>query len=229
MLGTMLSRDSAVKRQDLSGASVWLPFDSMSESTPGEDSTLGERLNFAIHHERHRGPTAVENALMLKNPEMFRSRGFLSSYINGRRGVRFPDPKAMKAIADYLHVAFEWLVLGTGPMRRGGRGGTPAEEALFVARDWGIREDAFEVAWERNKDRSNEMTAEEWFEEIRSEAERLNKKQVPRPESIVNVKDEQRRMRRAKSKIARTLSAPSVSEQPARNPAIPPPRRVATK
>jgi hypothetical protein len=201
----------------------------MSASTPGEDSTLGERLTFAIHKERHRGQNAVENALMTKFPDMFRSRGFLSSYIGGRRGAKNPDPRAMKAIADFLHVAFEWLILGSGPMRRGGRGDTPAEEALFIARDWGIRDDAWQVAWERNKDRSDELTAEEWFDAIRIEAELLDKKNVPRPESIVAVKDAQRRVRRAKERVQSSRSTPPPSENQARTPAIPPPRRAAAR
>jgi hypothetical protein len=158
---------------------------------------------FAIHKERHRGPTAVENALMAKHPELFRSRGFLSSYIGGRRGVRNPDPKAMKAIADFLHVNFEWLVLGSGPVRKGGRGETPAEQAMYTARDFGIRGDAWEVAWERNKDRAGEMTTEEWFDAIRLEAERLNRAAVPHPESMVVKRDEQARVRRQKAKLDR--------------------------
>lgn len=174
-------------------------------------------MKFAIHHERHRGSTAVENALMLKHPDLFRSRGFLSSYLGGRRGAKNPDPKAMKAIADFLHVNFEWLVLGTGPLRKGGRGETPAEEALFVARDWGIREDAWEIAWTRNMDRVDTMTAKDWFDAICSEAVRLDREHVPRPESIVAQKDAQARVRRASAKVARVRTK---ADAPASTPAL---------
>lgn len=187
----MLSHDRAVKRHGLASASTPLPFVSMSAEVPGTTSSLGDRLRFAIAHERHRGSTAVENALMLRRPELFRSRG-----------TKNPDPIAMKAIADFLHVSFEWLVIGSGPMRAGGRGETPLEEAIFVARDWGIREDAFDLARELHAARASEMTAEEWFDAIRAAATRLERDGVPRPAAIVATKDAQARVRRAKKKLA---------------------------
>lgn len=170
---------------------------------------------------------------MLKHPDIFRSRGFISSYLGGRRGAKNPDPKAMKLIADFLHVNFEWLVIGSGPMRKGGRGETPAEEALFIARDWGIRGDAWEIAWERNKDRVDEMTAEEWLDAIRFEGERLDQKKVPRPASIVATKDAQRRVRRSKDKAMRPRS-PSLDHEarppdPVTKAIAPPPRRAVSK
>lgn len=203
MADNLLSNDRPVKRHVLADDSGELPFVSMSASTPDEESTLGGRLTDAIKAERHRGSTAVENALMLKYPEVFRSRGFLSSYINGRRGKRAPDPKAIKLIADFLHVEFEWLLLGSGPMRRGARAETAFEQAMFTARDWGIRSDAADVAWERNKDRADSMTVEECFDEIRGEAARLDRAGVPKPEALVATRDDQARIRRAKSKKAK--------------------------
>lgn len=161
---------------------------------------MGERLRYAIDVERHRGPTAVENALLLKHPDVFRSRGFLSSYIGGRRGAKNPDLRAMKAIADYLHVAFEWLVLGSGPFRKGGRGETPLEEAIFISRDWGIREDAFSLAERTHAARAEEMTAEEWFDAIRSAAARLDRDGVPRPEALIATRDVQASIRRTVKK-----------------------------
>lgn len=200
MLVTMLSPDSAVKRHDLATDSVSLPFDSMSAQPPGESATLGERLQYAIAVERHRGPNAVENALLLKRPDLFRSRGFMSSYINGRRGSKNPKPEALKAIADYLHVAFEWLVLGSGPFRKGGRGETPLEEAIFISRDWGIREDAFPLAERTHAARAEEMTAEEWFDAIRSAAARLDRDGTPRPEALIATRDVQASIRRTVKK-----------------------------
>jgi transcriptional regulator with XRE-family HTH domain len=166
---------------------------------------------FAIHKERHRGTTAVENALRLKHPDVWKTRGFVSSYVNGRRGTARPDPKAIKLIAEFLHVSFEWLLIGSGSMRRGGRGETPAEEAMFTARDWGIRGDACDIAWDRNKDRENGMTQEEWFEAIRMEAERLERAGVPRPEKTVAAIEAQGKVRRQKGRLDRARKrGPSV-------------------
>jgi hypothetical protein len=175
----------------------------MSESIPGEDSTLARRLEFAIEAERHRGSTAVENALMLKYPERFKHRGFISSYITGRRGKGFPDPKLLKLIADFLHVNFEWLVLGSGPMRRDGRGQTPFEMAMFTARDWGMREDGIKLAWEQNKEGADKMTAEHAFEEIQAACAHLERQGIPRPEAVTAVKDAQRSIERVKAKKRR--------------------------
>lgn len=223
----MLSTDSAVKRHVLSSVSVPVPFVSMSASTPGEESTLGERLSFAIHKERHRGSNAVENALMVRHPELFRSRGFLSSYISGRRGKKGnPDPRAMKVIADYLHVAFEWLMIGSGPLRRGGRGETAWEQAMFTARDWGIREDAIQVAWERNKDRAETMSPEDCFSQIQIEAERLDRGGVLKPAAVMAQKEGQARVRREKAKIARQKSAKSPAPKPVTEEPTAP-RRIA--
>lgn len=215
MTDTLLSSDSAVKRHVLANDSTLLPSVSMSASSrgpestiPGESSTLGERMTFAIHKERHRGPTAVENALRVKYPHVWRTRGFMSSYIKGRRGAARPDPKAIKLIADFLHVSFEWLLLGSGPIRRGGRGETAAEQAMFTARDWGIRGDACDIAWARNKDREATMSAEEWFDAIRLEAEQLDRAGVPRPEAVAATMDDQARVRRAHAKKKRAKNAP---------------------
>ncbi len=219
MNDTMLSTDSAVKRHVLSGVSTRVPFVSMSASTPGEESTLGERLSFAIHKEHHRGSNAVENALMIRHPELFRSRGFLSSYISGRRGTKGnPDPRAMKAIADFLHIAFEWLMIGSGPLRRGGRGDTSWEEAMFLARDWGYREDAIQIAWERNKDRAESMTPDECFKQIQLEGEQLDRAGVPKPAAIVAQKEGQARIRREKVNVARK-KADRAAKPPANAPA----------
>lgn len=145
---------------------------------------------------------------MAKYPEVFRSRGFLSSYISGRRGAKAPDPKVIKIIADFLHVTFEWLMIGTGPIRRDGRdpleAGTPFELAIFVARTLDIRPDAWDVAWERNKDRAGELTAIEWTELIRDEGQRLERAGIPRPETVAVVRDKQRAIERtAKKRRAR--------------------------
>lgn len=195
----VLSNDSPVNRHVLATARGPLPFVSMSASSPGEGSTLGDRLNYALALE-NRSQTEAEGMLMLKHPEMFTHRGVLSSYVTGRRGKLRPDPKIIEAIADFLHVEFKWLLLGSGPVRREGRGETPAETALFFARTMRIREDAWEVAWDRNKDRAELMDVEDWFNAIRAEAERLDRANIPRPEAHVEAMDQRTKIRRAKKK-----------------------------
>ena len=145
--------------------------------------------------------------LRLKYPDVFKHPGFISSYVTGRRGKKTPDSKLIKLLADFFHVEFEWLLLGSGPVRREGRGETPAETALFFARTMRIREDAWEVAWERNKDRAESMTVEDWFNAIRSEAERLDRAGIARPEEQAAALDEQGKIRRARKKLDRAKEA----------------------
>lgn len=199
----ILSNASTVKGHVLASASTKLPFASMIASIPGVESTLGERLRFAFERE-HRTQTAVESALMVKYPEQFKHRGVISNYVNGKKGTLRPDPRIIKLVADELHVELEWLLIGTGPMTREGRSDTPAEEAMRSARDWGIREDAWQLAWERNKDRAATMTAIDWFDAIRLEADHLNRANVPRPEQqLVEQMDHRAKVRRTKKQKAK--------------------------
>jgi hypothetical protein len=183
---TLLSRDSAVKRHVLAHDGASLPFVSMMRPTPGEEATLGARLDHAIKAAGYRGPTAAEAALMRRHPEIFKHRGFLSSYRTGRRGGMSArvDARHMKAIAELLHVSFEWLVVGSGPMRHGVRAETPFDEAVLTARDWGVRPDAFDRAWRRNQDRAAEMAQLDWLDAIRFEAHQLDREGVARPEVV---------------------------------------------
>lgn len=116
---------------------------------------------------------------MTRYPSIWKHPGFLSSYITGRRGRERPDPRHVNLIAKFLHVEFAWLLLGDGPMLRGGREETAAEQAMRVARQLGVREDAWEAAWERNRDRIEEMKVEDWMDAIQMEHERLKRHGVP--------------------------------------------------
>lgn len=224
MSPSLLSPDSAVKRHVLSGARGPLPFVTMSAKPPGEGSTFAERLTFAIEEEAHRTPTSTETGLMRRHPEVFKSRGFISSYTSGRRGAsRSPDPRLVSLIAKYLHVEFEWLLLGMGPIRREGREETAAEQAMKFARTMGTREDAWEVAWERNKDREAEMSAKEWLDAIQLEAERLDRMKVPRPEAHL----EARKIGRAKERVLRKRTEGTKDEAQVHEPSHLP--RVARK
>jgi hypothetical protein len=44
-------------------------------------------------------------------------KGYVSRLIYGHRGATSINPRHMDALARVLHVSFEWLVLGTGPMK----------------------------------------------------------------------------------------------------------------
>ncbi len=135
---------------------------------------------------------------MRKHPEIWRTRGFISSYLSGRRGAKSPpNANHVNLIAQYLHVEFAWLLLGSGPVRRDGRTETAAEQAMKFARTMGTREDAWEVAWARNKDREADMSAKEWLDAIQLEAERLDRMGVPRPEAHL----EARKIGRAKERL----------------------------
>jgi len=163
-------------------------------------------MKFAIEAERHRGPTAVETALMRRYPDRFRSRGFMSRYLSANKGEgskSHPDPKLLKLVADFLHVNFEWLVIGAGPMRRDGRGQTAFEMAMFTARDWGMRSDGIDLAWERNQEHADKMNAEQAFAEIQAACAHLERLEIPRPEVVDATRDAQRSIERVKSKKKR--------------------------
>ncbi len=93
----------------------------MHASTPGEESTIAERLDFAIQRSIKSGlfssQNAVERALMEKHPDKWRNP-FLSRYKTGGRGGHSVDVQAMQYIADVLGLSFEWLVIGRGSMMK---------------------------------------------------------------------------------------------------------------
>lgn len=169
-----------------------LPFDSMGASVPGKNSTIGERIAYALAEEgRKIGPTELQAGF---------TRGHLGRIIKGERGTATVDINRMRVLADLLHVTAPWLILGEGPMRREGRARTPAEEAMAFARQAGCREDAWLAAWERNKDREAEMTAMDWALAINNEAIRLDRSGVKRPEIAA---EERQSIQRAKRKLER--------------------------
>ena len=164
----------------------------MSASTPGKDSTIGERVAFALSEEgRKIAPTELQAGF---------SKGHLGRIIKGERGSSTIDVSRMKVLADLLHVNASWLILGDGPVRREGRNRTPAEEAMAFARQAGCREDAWQAAWDRNKDREAEMSAMDWALAINAEAIRLDRSGVKRPE-IAGA--EQQAIQRTKRKLER--------------------------
>jgi len=223
----VLSTDSAVNRHVLATASGQLPFVSMSASTPGEDSTLGQRLEHAIELDGWRSQTDAENKLMLKYPDRFRHRGFLSSYITGRRGRKTPDSKLIKLLADFFHVEFEWLLLGSGPIRRDGRGETPAERAMIFARTIRIREDAWDRAWEENRHRAEEMDEAAWFAAIEAKAKELTNAGVPPPSKLIEAMDGRAKVSRVKRRKERALERAREADSHAeRQSEVPPVVRV---
>ncbi len=170
----------------------------MVAKLPLEPTEFGKRV-LAACKEEGRSPTGAERDAPIP-------KGYLSRLIYGTRGGTSVNTEHMVALARLLHVNFEWLVVGTGPMRRGGRGTTPAEEAITFARGQGAREDAIATTWERNKDRVDEMTATDWIVAIDAEVRRLERAGVPRPEVTTAkrdaVKREKTKLKHAKEKRA---------------------------
>ena len=155
-----------------------------SKIEPG--TPLGKRLLEAI----------VDEGWAVKNLEddLAISAGHLGRIIRGERWRETVDLELAQRLAKRLHVNFAWLVIGEGPKKRGGREPTPAETAIAFARKNGVREDAVQIAWERNKDREAEMTELDWVLAINGEAaklrgphvpfERPTPEAVPRPEEV---------------------------------------------
>lgn len=187
-----------------------LPFSTMTiAKLPKEPTEFGRRVLLAMDEEkRSQGSTERDAGI---------PKGYLSRLIYGSRGGTSIHPGHMQALAKVLHVNFEWLVVGTGPMRRDGRGSTPAEQAITFARGQGAREDALVSAWERNKDREAEMTSFDWLMAIDAEARRLDRAGVPRPEKTAAKREAIQRVKKqleAVTKAAGEKAANEKSERP---------------
>lgn len=124
--------------------------------------TRAERIKYAVYELEGKSFQKVERALGF-------SDGDLSKYASGKRGGSTVDVDKMAALAAYLHVEFDWLVRGVGPVRSGGRGTTPAEEAIVLARRSGTPEEVIQAAWDRYKDRQATMTGMDWALVIHNE------------------------------------------------------------
>ncbi len=140
-------------------------------------SALGARIMQAVE-EAGRSQTSTERALGF-------SQGWLSRVVRGQRAESTLDVRNMQALADYLEVNFEWLVLGRGPMRKERPEiASPAEIAIHLARCSGVREDAIRSACLRLGQGTAELTAMDWALAIDAEARLLDRAGVPpEPES----------------------------------------------
>lgn len=164
----------------------------MSDERLETPTTIGARIALALKAEgRKIAPTEQQAGF---------TTGHLGRIIRGERGSTMVDIERMKVLADVLHVTPEWLILGVGPMRRGGREATPAEEAIVFARHAGCREDAIQAAWERFKGNESHMTAIDWALAIHNEANMLDRSGIQRPELTA---EEKSRIQRAKKKLER--------------------------
>lgn len=206
MPNTLLPIGTVVNRKDTEPSSALLPLGSMQRvNFPKEPTDFGKRILDACAEEG-RSPTSAERDARIP-------KGYLSRMIYGTRGVRALNTEYAQALARVLHVNFEWLVTGEGPMRRGGRGTTPAEQAIAFARAQGAREDAIRAAWTRHKDREAEMTAWDWVDAIGREVELLNRAGVPRPEVThehkVRIAREKKKLENAKNKEEERVTEPT--------------------
>lgn len=139
---------------------------SMSASKPASLLSLAERLTAAIKAEGRDGEISqneFERQAGLK-------AGQLSNYARGNRGGSTIAVDKLRALADVLHVTFDWLAFGEGPMRKGGRDTTPAEEAMTLARKARVPEAVWQSTWDRYKDQETTMTALDWAVAIHNEA-----------------------------------------------------------
>ena len=171
-----------------------LLFASMAAAKGAKElSEFGKRFHLACEQEG-RSPTSAERDAGL-------NRGYLTPIIYGERGQSAINPAYMTALARLLHVNFEWLVTGNGPMRREGRETTPAEQAITFARSVGVREDAISIAWERNKDRESDLDAWAWARLIDDEARRLDSAGLPRPEAVHEKHKQTQRLMKKRGKL----------------------------
>jgi len=194
---TLIPNGTSVNRKRFTNDAKVLPFGSMVVAKlPKEPTELGKRIRLALEEEGRSQNSAAEAAGF--------KGGYLSRLIYGSRGGTSMNPEHMRRLAKVLHVNFEWLVVGEGPMRREGRGTNAAEEAITSARAHGCREDALQSAWENNKDACPPLTFIEWIVAIDVEARRLDRAGVPRPEKVL---EKQAATRRVKNKIKRNAEA----------------------
>jgi transcriptional regulator with XRE-family HTH domain len=163
-----------------------LTFVSVTKAKERKPTPLGERILAALEVEGRTIASAEREAGF--------SAGHLNRIVYGSRGDRGTlDVARFKRLADLLHVEFEWLVLGVGNFRRGGRGPTAAETAIIFARKNNCREDAIRIAWEENKAKSEVMSEVDWVVEIDRVAKMLDRAGVPRPEVVERERDAIRR------------------------------------
>lgn len=170
---------------------------------PKELNDFGRRVQLAMDQEGQLSQNAVGRAAGIP-------QGYLSRMMRETRGENTVNVRYMRNLARVLHVNFEWLVIGEGPMRRDGRETTAAEQAITTARSLGCREDAIATAWERNMDRESEMAVSDWADAIDAEARRLDRAGVPRPEVTA---EKQAAIQRSKEQLVRTREALESSKQ----------------
>jgi transcriptional regulator with XRE-family HTH domain len=171
---------------------------------PKEPTDFGKRVLRALEEEGRSQNSAEREAGL--------GKGYLSRMIFGDRGGTSVHPQHMRELAKVLHVNFEWLVVGDGPMRRGGRDTTTAEQAITFARGQGAREDAIKSAWDRNQDRATDMTATDWLMAIDGEARRLDRAGVPRPEITADKREAIARTKKQLERAIKTKEGKAVEE-----------------
>lgn len=133
-------------------------------------------------------------------------RGYMSQVKSGK--IRSPGPDVIRALADYLHVQFEWLAIGRGPMREEAWASSPLESAMRFALLHGARQDAIDAAVDRYRD-APDMTGNDWILAFNSEAIRLERAGVPRPEKVAAA---QRKTRRLAKKLMQQKAAAAAAD-----------------
>lgn len=195
--------------------SAAVPFGTVKPKEQGPKTPFGERLHRAAE---------IEGTSVTKLSRDHFDGPLLHRYVYGDRGEQVLEAVAkLYAVARTLHVNFEWLVLGEGPMRRDGRDDTPAEKAIAFARKNGAREDALKAAWEENSAHEKDWTVWQWVEAIDAKVRHLEREGVPRPEKVREHQKEIAKVSAAKRKRVATAKLDAASTPPS----APPHPRVA--
>ncbi|MDX6480336.1 MAG: hypothetical protein QOG85_846 [Gaiellaceae bacterium] len=113
-----------------------------------------------------------------------------------------PGPEVIRKLADYLDVSYEWLAIGRGPMHSDGWAPSAFEQALLVCQRARTRQDAIDAAVERHRGHE-EMTAIDWILAVDTEARRLERLGLPRPEEIEAAQRTVKRLGKKKARLLR--------------------------
>lgn len=132
------------------------------------------RRLWEVMAEEKKSPTRTEREANLQ-------RGYMSQIKSGK--IRSPGPDVIRALADYLHVGYEWLAIGRGAKRAAGWAPSALERATAFALANGARRDAIDAAVLRYRDEA-EMTVMDWVLAFNTEATRLDRAGVQRPEVV---------------------------------------------
>jgi transcriptional regulator with XRE-family HTH domain len=171
-------------------------------SRPAGPPDFAERLLAAMAAEgKSQSRTERESGL----PQGYMTR--LLGKSEKAKQIFSPGPDVIRKLADYLQVSYEWLAIGRGEMRSASWAPSELEAATRFARDHGAREDAIQNVAARFRESEEDFSAIDWILEFDSEARRLERARVPRPEAVARVHRQMGRLSKKKQRLLRELAA----------------------